>query len=189
VLTAIGLLILTGARLREILTLRWEHVDFQNGVLRLPDSKTGAKPIFLSDPALHLLRNTPRLQSNPYVIPGKNQGARLINLQKPWRRLRAKARLDDVRIHDLRHSFGSVAAATGMSLPMIGKLLGHTQPSTTQRYAHLAADPVRAASNLIGAEINSAMTGKKRKQIPKPRLPVKPAPQPGASGLLRALIG
>jgi integrase len=161
VLAAIGLLILTGARLREILTLRWEHVDFQNGVLRLPDSKTGAKPIYLSDPALHLLRNVPRLQNNPHVIPGKNAGARLINLQKPWRRLRAKAGLNDARIHDLRHSFASVAAGRGMSLPVIGKLLGHTQASTTQRYAHLAIDPVRAAADAIGAEIVTVMNGKK----------------------------
>jgi integrase len=95
------------------------------------------------------------------VIAGKNPGARLINLQKPWRRIRAKANLGDVRIHDLRHSFASVAAGTGMSLPMIGKLLGHSQPVTTARYAHLAADPIRAASNLIGAEIDAAMNSRK----------------------------
>jgi integrase len=162
VLVAIGLLILTGARLREILTLRWEHVDLQHGVLRLPDSKTGAKPIYLSTAAINMLRTMPSMQDNPFVIAGKNTGAPLINLQNPWRRIRAKAGLDDVRIHDLRHSFASVAAGTGMSLPMIGKLLGHTQASTTQRYAHLAADPVRAASNLIGSEISAAMNGKKR---------------------------
>jgi integrase len=103
----------------------------------------------------------PRLQGNPFVIAGKNTGARLINLQKPWRRIRAKAGLPDVRIHDLRHSFASVAAGKGMSLPVIGKLLGHTQASTTQRYAHLADDPLRVASNLIGAEISAAMNGKK----------------------------
>jgi integrase len=87
----------------------------------------------------------------------------LVNLQKAWRRIRAKAGIEDVRIHDLRHSFASVAAGTGMSLPMIGKLLGHTQASTTQRYAHLAADPVRAASNLIGIEISAAMIGNEGK--------------------------
>jgi site-specific recombinase XerD len=87
-----------------------------------------------------------------------------VELQKPWRRIRAKANLTDVRIHDLRHNFASVGAGAGMSLPMIGKLLGHTQASTTQRYAHLAVDPVRAASNLIGAEITAVMNGKKRKR-------------------------
>jgi integrase len=159
-LAAIGLLILTGARLSEILTLKWAHVDLANGVLRLPDSKTGAKLIYLNDPAARLLSTMPRMQNNPYVIPGKNAGARLINLQKPWRRIRGRANLADVRIHDLRHSFASVAAGTGMSLPMIGKLLGHSQPVTTARYAHLAVDPIRAASNLIGAEIDVAMNGK-----------------------------
>jgi integrase len=163
---AIGLLVLTGARLNEILTLRWEYVDLENEVLRLPDSKTGAKLIYLNAVAINLLRTMPRMAGNPYVIAGKNSGARLINLQKPWRRIRAKANLDDVRIHDLRHSFASVAAGTGMSLPMIGKLLGHSQPVTTARYAHLAVDPIRAASNLIGAEISAAMNGKKRRSSP-----------------------
>ena len=163
-LAAIGLLILTGARLSEILTLRWEHVDLANAVLRLPDSKTGAKEIYLSDTAIKLLRDMPRMASNPHVIAGKKTGARLINLQKPWRRIRAAAKLNDVRIHDLRHSFASVAAGKGMSLPIIGKLLGHTQPATTARYAHLAADPIRAASNLIGTEIAAAMNQRARRK-------------------------
>jgi integrase len=84
-----------------------------NSVLRLPDSKTGAKPIYLNDPAVDLLRNAPRMQNNPFVIPGKRPGARLINLQKPWRRIRARAELKDVRIHDLRHSFASMGAGVG----------------------------------------------------------------------------
>jgi len=161
---AIGLLVLTGARLIEILTLRWEYVDPANEVLRLPDSKTGAKLIYLNAAAINLLRTMPRMAGNPYVIAGKKPGARLINLQKPWRRIRGKANLADVRIHDLRHSFASVAAGTGMSLPMIGKLLGHSQPVTTARYAHLAVDPIRAASNVIGAELTAAMNGKKGAQ-------------------------
>ena len=109
-------------------------------MLRLPDSKTGAKLIHLNEQ-----RSTycalPRIAGNPYVIAGQKEGARLINLQKAWRRIRATADLADVRLHDLRHSFASVAVGSGMSLPMIGKLLGHTQPATTARYAHLAADP------------------------------------------------
>ena len=161
-LAAIGLLVLTGARLSEILTLRWEYVDLANGVLRLPDSKTGAKEVYLNEAAIKLLRDIPRMAGNPYVIAGKKDGSRLINLQKAWRRIRAAANLNDVRIHDLRHSFASVAAGTGMSLPMIGKLLGHSQPVTTARYAHLAADPIRAASNLIGTEISAAMNSTKR---------------------------
>jgi integrase len=156
-LAAIGLLIFTGARLSEILTLKWEHVDLVNGVLRLPDSKTGAKVIYVNDAAARLLHSMPRMQNNSYVIPGKKAGARLINLQSPWRRIRARARLKDVRIHDLRHSYASLAAGVGMSLPMIGKLLGHTQPATTARYAHLQDNPVRAAAELIGSQLTALM--------------------------------
>jgi integrase len=97
------------------------------------------------------------MAGNPFVIAGKKRGARLINLQKPWRRIRTAAGLPDVRIHDLRHSFASIGAGAGMSLPVIGKLLGHSQAVTTARYAHLAVDPVRAASNAIGSEIAAAM--------------------------------
>jgi integrase len=141
VLVALGLLTLTGARLTEILTLRWTYVDLEGQTLRLPDSKTGAKTIYLNPAAVDLLKATPRMAQNPYVIVGRQPGARLINLQKPWRRIRALAGLNDVRIHDLRHSFASIGVGAGLSLPVIGKLLGHTQPVTTARYAHLAADP------------------------------------------------
>src|SRR5262249_10665359 len=158
VLAAIALLVLTGARLTEILTLRWAEVDLERQVLRLRDSKTGAKTIYLNDAATNLLRTIPRLAGNPYVIAGAKKGARLVNLQKPWRRIRARAGLEEVRIQAPRHSFASVAAAAGMSLHMIGRLLGHTQPATTARYAHLAGDPVRSASNVIGQEIAAAMT-------------------------------
>src|SRR5262249_12315997 len=99
-IAAIGLLVLTGARLTGILNLRWECGDLENEVLRLADSKTGAKLIYLNAAAINLLRTMPRMSGNPYVIAGKNHGARLINLQKPWRRIRAKANLADVRIHD-----------------------------------------------------------------------------------------
>ncbi len=157
VIAALRLLVLTGARLSEILTLKWSYVEFDNILLRLPDSKTGAKVIYLNAPALQILSDLPRLEGNPFVICGGKAGARLVNLQKPWRRIREAAGLDDVRIHDLRHSFASVAAGSGQSLPVIGALLGHTQPQTTARYAHLAADPLRAASDAIGGRIADAM--------------------------------
>jgi integrase len=153
IIGAIRLLALTGARLSEILTLRWEFVNFERGMIRLPESKTGAKTLYLNSPALAVLRELPRVDGNPFVIVGERKGARLVNLQKPWRRIRNAAGLRDVRLHDLRHSFASVAVAGGMSLPMIGALLGHSQPQTTHRYAHLAADPLRAASETIGAQI------------------------------------
>jgi len=141
VIAAIRLLIFTGARLAEILELRWEQVDCDRACLRLPESKTGAKIIHLSPPALEVLYGIARDASNPYVIVGREPCTHLVNLRKPWGRLRAKAGLIDVRIHDLRHSFASIGAALGFSLPIIGKMLRHSHAATTQRYAHLAADP------------------------------------------------
>jgi integrase len=157
VIAAIRLLTLTGARRNEILTLRWEHVSDEHESLFLPDSKTGRKAVRLSPPALALLQTIPRLESNPYVICGERPGRHLVNIEKPWRRIRAAAKLDDVRLHDLRHSYASVAAMGGQSLLVIGKLLGHSQPATTARYAHLADDPVKAASNAVGRHIAAAM--------------------------------
>ena len=160
VVAAIRLLTLTGARRNEILTLQWEHVSEEHCCLMLPDSKTGRKAVRLSPPALALLQTIPRLEGNPYVICGERPGRHLVNLEKPWRRIRAAAHLDDVRLHDLRHSFASVAASGGQSLVVIGKLLGHSQPATTARYAHLADDPVKAASDAVGRHIAAAMGGR-----------------------------
>jgi len=157
VIGALRLLALTGARLSEVLTLRWDYVDFDQGCLRLPMSKTRKKVIYINPPALEVLNGLPRLERNPFVIAGERPGAHLVNLQKPWRRIRREAGLDDVRIHDLRHSYASVAAASGQSLIVIGALLGHTQPQTTSRYAHLAADPLRAASDSVAGRIADAM--------------------------------
>src|SRR5262249_27533110 len=157
---AVRLLIFTGARMTEILTLIWDWIDLDNGVVRLPDSKTGAKTIHLSAPARAVLDALPRVVGNPYVIVGAKDGAHLVNLEKPWRRIRKTAGLTDVRLHDLRHSFASVGAGAGMGLPMIGKLLGHSQPQTTARYAHLDHDPVKAANEAIGRRIAAALDGK-----------------------------
>ncbi len=99
--------------------------------------------------------------SDPIVIVGAKRGSHLVNLQKPWRRIRAKANLTDVRIHDLRHTFASLAAANGLSLPMIGALLGHTQVSTTARYAHLADDPLRTVNDAAGMKAANAMNPNK----------------------------
>ncbi len=156
-IAAIRLLLFTGARHSEILGLRWDYVDVDTQQIRLPDSKTGKKSIYLSAPALEVLMNTPRLDNNPYVICGEKPGCHLVNLQKPWRRIRKSAELEDVRIHDLRHTFASVGAIGGVSLPIIGGLVGHTQPQTTARYAHLSADPLRAANDAIGKRISSAL--------------------------------
>lgn len=153
VLLALRLLLLTGCRLNEVLTLKWEYVDHKNKCLHLPDSKTGKKTIYLSPFALSLIEKFSRSVQGQFIIQGKKEGLHLINLQKPWRRIRKKANLDNVRLHDLRHTFASVAAANGLSLPIIGALLGHKQPQTTARYAHLVGQPLLEASEKISQQI------------------------------------
>ena len=152
---AIRLLMLTGCRLSEIQKLEWQHVDLEAAELRLPDTKTGGRAVPLAPSAVRLLESLPRDDDNPWVIVGKKPGSHLTDLQHPWRRIRARAELDDVRIHDLRHSFASRALALGEGLPMIGKLLGHTQVQTTARYAHLARDTVKASAARIGDSIDN----------------------------------
>jgi integrase len=152
---ALRLLLFTGARLREILHLQWEQVDFQRGLLLLTQSKTGRMTIVLNAPALAILSELPRASS--FVIAGSNPGSPRRDLNAPWRLVRDRAGLKGVRLHDLRHSFASYGAGAGMGLPIIGKLLGHSQQSTTQRYAHLDADPLRIASEAIGKRIAAAM--------------------------------
>jgi integrase len=153
---AIRLLLLTGARLTEILTLKWSYVDEERATAWLPDSKTGKKAIHLSPLALELLNAHPHTDKNPFVITGTGATGHLVNLQKPWYRIRELAGLSGVRVHDLRHSYASLAINAGASLPMVGKLLGHSQPQTTMRYAHLADDPLRRLNNKIGAAIATA---------------------------------
>jgi integrase len=136
-IAAIRLLILTGARLREILDAKWEQIDFARGLLNLADSKTGRKPVYLSAAALEVLASLPRIEGNPHIIPGMRQGAPRADLKNPWAVICKAAGLDGLRIHDLRHSFASTGAGASLSLPVIGRLLGHTQAATTQRYAHL----------------------------------------------------
>lgn len=160
VVLAIRLLLLTGARRDEILTLRWSHVDLERSALRLPDSKTGAKVIPLGPAAVEILASAPRVEGNPYVIPGRRTGGRLVGIYRPWARMREKAGLGDIRLHDLRHSFASVGAAAGLGLPVLGAILGHSHPATTARYAHLADDPRRAAAARISNEIAVALSNR-----------------------------
>ena len=147
----IRLLLLTGCRLNEILTLKWEHVDLENGALHLPDSKTGEKTVHIGPATVECLAGIERVEDNPWVITGKLPSSHLVNPGKPWRRIRARAELDDVRIHDLRHTFASMAVSSGEGLPMIGKLLGHTQVQTTARYAHLFNEPIKQAAGNISS--------------------------------------
>jgi integrase len=135
-IAAARLLMLTGRRLGEIMTLKWADVDADTPALRLPNSKTGAKIAHLGKTALDVLLAVPKVDDNPWVITSNKEGGRLT---------------------DLRHTFASTAVAAGHSLPMIGKLLGHTQVQTTARYAHLAADPVRAAVDQVSSGIAKAL--------------------------------
>ena len=127
---AIRLLMLTGCRKNEIVKLKWKDVDIDAGEIRIPDGKTGARLVPLSSAAAEVLSGLPRKAGRPWVILGTRSGRHLGDLQPAWERIRERAVLDDVRIHDLRHSFASRALALGESLPMIGKLLGHTQVQT-----------------------------------------------------------
>ncbi len=158
-IAAIRLLLLTGCRLREILRLRWQDVDLEARLLRLPDSKTGAKLIYLSAPAREIIASLPRTHGFIYVIEGQKPTTPRSDLTKPWYRIRALAGLEDVRLHDLRHTHAAVGAGLGLSLPMLGKLLGHSQPITTARYAHLAVEPMHEAADRIGAELAAALNG------------------------------
>lgn len=161
---ALRLLLFTGCRVSEILNLRWSEVDLERGLLFLPDSKTGRKTVVLSGPAAAVIDGQKRI--GVYVIAGETAAQKdekpRTDIKRPWALVRSRAGLDGVRLHDLRHSFASVGAGSGMGLPVIGKLLGHTQAATTQRYAHLDADPVRAAANTIAKRIEEAMGGGKK---------------------------
>ena len=150
---AIRLLALTGCRRNEILSLRWEDVALDENELRLPDTKTGARAVPLPPPAVELLAGLPREPGNPWVIPGRKPGTHLRQLDDAWKIIRARAGLEGVRIHDLRHSYASRALALGESLTMIGRLLGHRQIETTARYAHLARDSAQEAAERVAVSI------------------------------------
>lgn len=167
---AIRLLLLTGCRAGEILSLKWDQVDFERGFLNLSASKTGKRSIVLGAPALKVLADLPRIQGNPYVIVGKAEGKARSDLKRPWKRITEHAGLQNLRLHDLRHSYASVGAASGMGLPIVGKLLGHSSPATTARYAHLADDPLRRASDSISHTIAAAMDSGKAVQNVEVRL-------------------
>jgi len=169
---AIRLLLLSGCRKSEILSLHWEWVDVERGVLRLPDSKTGAKAAPLAAAAVKLLAELPR--HGDYVLPAAKGKGHYTGLQKDWERVRVRAGLIGVRVHDLRHSFASFAVADGNSLFLIGKVLGHKQARTTKIYAHLADDPVRAVADRTAARIAAAMaSGVERHPPPVNVVPIR----------------
>ena len=149
---ALRLLMLTGCRTSEILSLRWDDVDRTAGVLRLRESKTGPRIVPLTSPVLAVLHRIERIEEVPWIIRNKSSG-RLTGLFSHWQRIRAEAGLDDVRVHDLRHSYASRALAIGESLTVIGRLLGHNKVETTAKYAHLVRDAEKAAAARTGDSI------------------------------------
>ncbi len=163
-LAAIRLLVLTGARRGEVLRLRWEDVDLGRRVLRLPDSKTGAKVILLDDAAAALLAGLPR--KGRWVFPSRTHaGLPLRDIRKTWWRVLARGELPGLRLHDLRHTHASVGAASGLSLQLIGSLLGHRRAATTERYAHLVDDAQRAAASVVQGRIAAALAGQQPAKV------------------------
>lgn len=163
---AIRLLMFTGARLREILNLRWSEFDRQRRLLMIADSKTGRKTIVLGQAACGILEiawrraTAEREDGQPaseFVFPAKGGTTPKADLQRPWAMVVREAALPGLRIDDLRHSFASIGAGAGMGLPIIGKLLGYSSPSTTARYARLDAHPLRAATDMISQVVADAM--------------------------------
>jgi integrase len=173
------LALLTGARSGEITAIKWSHIDWDRKLIRLPDSKTNEpRTIHLNDAAVEVLKTLPRVQ--PFVIAGAVQGEPYRNLSRAWGTAREYAGLQDVRLHDLRHSYASLAAGRGVSLQMIGKLLGHRVPATTARYAHLARDHVSAINDELGAAITAAIEARPPAlaNVIKLKQPRKPRPRP-----------
>ena len=163
-IAAIRLLLLTGCRKNEIVTLRWDDVDRGARELRLSDTKTGPRRVPLTPAVEWVLDRIPRVEGNPWVIAGRKPGTRLSNLDGAWQRLRDRAGLDDVRLHDCRHSYASRALALGEGLPAIGRLLGHRKVATTARYAHLARDTEKAAAAKVGGSIGADLLHGNRRQ-------------------------
>jgi integrase len=155
------LALFTGARSGEITAIQWDHIDWPRRLVRLPDSKTNEpRTIHLSDAALEVLKTVHRV--GPYVIAGAMPGEPFKNLSRSWIVARAYAGLGDVRLHDLRHSYASLAAGRGVPLQMIGKLLGHKVTATTARYAHLARDAASAVNDELGAAMQAAIAKRPR---------------------------
>jgi len=157
IVAALKFLLLTGVRREEALRARWDQVDLERGTLFLPDTKSGkSRTVVLNPDAVELLRDQVRCPDNPYVFPGKVPGKPLNNPIKGFRRILAKAGIENLRIHDLRHSFASLAVNSGATLYQVQHLLGHASAQTTQRYAHLADSALREASGGVAAMVNQA---------------------------------
>jgi integrase len=147
---------LTGARVSEITGLKWSYLDLDNGVARLPDSKTGAKSLVLPQPVLDILRTVKPAHGSEDVFPQLSKHA----IYQIWERIRTAAGLPDLRIHDLRHNFASWGVNGNLGLPIIGKLLGHSSAQMTAKYGHVVSDAARLAANAIAGKLSDAMNGR-----------------------------
>jgi integrase len=148
------LLLLTGARRGEVLAARWRDIDLETGTWSKPGSTTKQKTdhiVPLSAPARQML--AARGQDSEFVFPGRSGGHR-VAVKSDWARICKAAEISGLRVHDLRHSYAAQLASAGVGLHTIGALLGHSNPTTTHRYAHLFDDPLRAATEKVGAIIS-----------------------------------
>ncbi len=163
-------LLLTGWREHEALSLEWAHVDTDRGCATLPESKTGRSVREFGAPALAVVRTMRayRQASNPYVFPGAKRGAHYTDTARVWDAVRHAAGLSEVRLHDLRHAFANVAASGGLTLPLIGALLGHVDSATTARYAHLVESSRKRAAELTSAAVATALAGARDRAIDSP---------------------
>lgn len=151
---AIWLYLLTGIRKTELLESQWADVDWDRRELRLRNTKAGrVHYVPLSEPAIQILRELPRANNNPYILPGKIQGSHLVNISKPWLRIRKSAEIEDVRLHDLRRTVGSWLAQSGNSLHLIGRVLNHSSQTTTAIYARFGQDHIRDALEEHGRKL------------------------------------
>lgn len=156
VANAIRLLVLTGSRRNEVLQATWDQFELEKGVWTKPAHNTKQKRVEhlpLSSKVIALLKDMKESSTTTYLFPSKIPGQPLQDIKKAWHTIRNKADLPEVRLHDLRHTHASHLVSSGLSLSIVGKLLGHTQASTTQRYAHLADEPLRQAAELFGSKI------------------------------------
>jgi len=151
---AFWLYLLLGVRKAELLNAKWQDIDLSQKEMRLPQTKSERTHYLpLSEPAIQIIKNLPKLEGNPYLLPGQRQGLQLVNISKPWDRVRKKAKVEDVRLHDLRRTLGSWLAQSGNSLHLIGRVLNHSNPSTTAIYARFGQDHVREALESHGKQI------------------------------------
>lgn len=150
-IAAIRFILFTGCRRDEALLLRWDSVDIEQKLIYLPDSKVGQRPLYFGQVVAEMLMKLPRVEGSPLVFPSSVGGETKISIQKVWDKIRTRAGLEDVRINDLRHNFASATVSSGESLYITSKLLGHKNQRTTERYAHMAPDPVKNATDLISS--------------------------------------